>query len=253
MLDASKYYKKKLDEEKLISGIKPLDELLEGFERGVFYMLYDSPQVTASILKTLAVAAQLPVTHGGLNSKVVFVDAQNIFNPYSIGRKAVALGLSATSVLENIQISRAFIFPHLHEIITQNLEETAVINNAKLVLVSGIVPEPNLEMDDIKRMIEIMGVLNRLASVRKKVVVVSNYVALNSDYKPAGGKACQHYPNVIVRILTYEKLLKYRLIKHPSRPPKEVLYFLNEKKERRISNTRKLDYYFNKEKKNKKK
>ena len=246
MLDASKYYKKKLEEEKLLSGIKPLDELLEGFERRLFYMLYDSPQVTADILRTLAVVAQLPVSHGGLNSKVIFVDAQNIFNPYSIGRKAVQIGLSATNVLENILISRAFIFPHLHEIITNDLEEIAVVNNAKLILISGIVPEPNLEMEDIQRMIEVMGVLNRLASVRKKIVIVSNYVALNSDYKPAGGKACQHYPNVIVRILTYEKHLEYRLIKHPSRPPKKVLHFFPREKDKKLSNIRKLDYYFKK-------
>ncbi len=248
MLDAAKYYKKKLSEEKLLSGIEPLDDLLYGFERGIFYMLYDSPKVTADILRTLAVTAQLPLSHGGLNSKVVFVDAQNIFNPYIIGRKALIMSLSPTNVLENILISRAFIFPHLHEIIVNDLEETAVLNNAKLVLVSGIVPEPNLTSDDLQHLIEIMGVLRRLASVRKKIVVVSNYLALNSDYKPAGGKACQHYPHVLIRILTYDKHLEYRLIKHPSRAPKKILYFYDKSKQKEESHTKKLDYYFSKSK-----
>ncbi|MHA1268288.1 MAG: hypothetical protein ACTSPY_00755 [Candidatus Helarchaeota archaeon] len=250
MLDASKYYKKKLGQEILISGIKPLDDLLKGFERGLFYMLYDSPQITADILRTLAVVAQLPISHGGLDTKVVFVDAQNIFAPYVIGQKALTFGLSPTKVLENILISRAFIFPHLHEIITKDLEETSVINNAKLILVSGIVPEPNLVPEDLQHMIEIMGTLKRLASVRKKTVIVSNYLALNSDYKPAGGKACQHYPNIIIRILTYKKHLEYQLIKHPSQPHKKVLYFFKEDKDKtkdkKTMNIRKLDYYFRK-------
>ena len=247
MLDASKYYKKQLEQEKLISGIKPLDELLGGFEKGLFYMLYDSLGLTADILRSLAVTAQLPISHGGLNSKVIFVDAQNIFNPYIIGRKSISIGLSPTRVLKNIFISRAFIFPHLHEIITNSLEEITTVNNAKLVLVSGIVPEPNLAPEDLQHMIEIMGTLKRLASVRKKIVIATNYVALNSNYKPAGGKSCQHYPNIIVRIITFDNHIEYQLIKHPSRSYKKVLYFLDDGNNKKEKNIRKLDYYFGKQ------
>lgn len=72
------------------------------------------------ICHTLSVTAQLPVSMGGVNGKVIWIDTENSFRPSRVIEIAERFGVDGTAVLENIVYARAF--THEHQM---NLLQTA--------------------------------------------------------------------------------------------------------------------------------
>jgi len=80
----------------------------------------------------------LPFKKGGLNSRVVYVDGGNTFDPYAVSAIAQEYGLEPKSVLEKILISRAFTAYQLTALVFEKLEEALKRYRSKLVIVSDI-------------------------------------------------------------------------------------------------------------------
>lgn len=101
------------------SGIGDVDDMLGGgFEQGLFNLIYgETNSAITSLLLSVSVNSQLPSLNRGAGSKVVFIDAQNCFNPYTVSCKAAGLGLSPEAVLEGIYVSRAFTSGQVEELI----------------------------------------------------------------------------------------------------------------------------------------
>ena len=162
----------------LAIGISKLDEAFPGFQRGEFAVLVGHPLCTV-LSFLLSVRCQLSLRKGGLNSRVVYIDGGNTFDPYAVSAMAQEYGLEPISVLEKISISRAFTAYQLAALVFEKLEEALKRYRSKLVVISDITglfldcDVPKIEGRDI--FIRIIQYLLDLASKRRIVVVASHF------------------------------------------------------------------------------
>ncbi|MFB0501819.1 MAG: hypothetical protein ACETVP_05055 [Candidatus Bathyarchaeia archaeon] len=162
----------------LALGIPKLDEVFPGFQSGDFSVLVGRPLCTV-LSFLLSVRCQLPFRKGGLNSRVVYIDGGNTFDPYAVSAIAQEYGLEPRAVLEKILISRAFTAYQLTELVFEKLEETLKRYRSKLVVISDITglfldrDVPKIEGRDI--FLKMTQYLLDLAS-RRRAVVVASYV-----------------------------------------------------------------------------
>ncbi|MHA1277914.1 MAG: hypothetical protein ACTSQI_17130 [Candidatus Helarchaeota archaeon] len=238
-------HQEQLQKRHLLSDVNGLNQLLgNGFELGLFYLMYGSARMINSILLSMAVAAQLP-TERGLGSPVIFIDNDNIFNPYTLIRLAHSINLSPDAMLSRIFVARAFIWNHLGEIV-ENLDHLIEESAARLVLVSGLTTlfEGEYERRKSQMILEIANKLRNIAVDRKVVVAASTSLAKGSMNKPAGGKILAHMPHILIRVLQQGERINFRLMKHPSRPAMQIDHWLSQPQ--RVDPTRSLEHFFKK-------
>ena len=162
----------------LALGIPKLDEAFPGFQSGEFAVLVGRP-LSTMLSFLLSVRCQLPFKKGGLNSRVVYIDGGNNFDPYAVSAIAQEYGLEPRSVLEKILVSRAFTAHQLTALVFEKLEEALKRHRAKLVVISDITglfldcDVPKIEGRDI--FFEMTKHLLDLASRRRDVVIVSYF------------------------------------------------------------------------------
>ena len=218
----------------LLSDFSGLNRMMgKGFESGLFYLMYGSSRVINSSLLSMAVTAQRSIGGNG-NSSVVFIDNDNIFNPYSIISLALSVKLDPSSVLARIFVARAFIWNHLGEIV-ENLETLLEEKKARLVLISGLTTlfEGDFERKKHQTLLKIANKLRNLASEGQLIVVASAQLAPGSTHKPAGGKIIAHTPHVLIRALQQGDRIIFKLMKHPSYPEVETVQWLSTPKKPR--------------------
>ncbi len=159
-------------------GISKLDEAFPGFQRGEFAVLVGHPLCTV-LSFLLSVRCQRPFRKGGLNSRGVYIDGGNTFDPYAVSAIAQEYGLDPRSVLEKISISRAFTAYQLTALVFEKLEEALKRYRSKLVVVSDITglfldcDVPKIEGREI--FMRMTQHLLDLASNRRTVVVASYF------------------------------------------------------------------------------
>ena len=162
----------------LTLGMPKLDEVFPGFRGGDFVVLAGRSLGTM-LSFLLSVRCQLPLRKGGLNSRAVFIDGGNTFDPYAVSAIAQEFGFEPRSVLEKILISRAFTAYQLTELIFKKLEEALKRSRSKLVVVSDITglfldqDVPKIEGRHI--FLKICWYLSELASKRRAVIVASYF------------------------------------------------------------------------------
>jgi DNA repair protein RadA len=193
----------------------------------------------------MAVTAQLPTAGGGLDSGVIFIDNDNIFNTYSLIRLALSVNLNPNEVLARISVARAFIWNHLGEIV-DNLEALLEEQHARLVLVSGLTTlfEGEFEQKKHQMLLKIANKLRTLATDYDLIVVASTCLAQGSSRKPAGGKIMAHAPHVLIRAIQQGERVTFDLMKHPSSPERQRVQWLSRPK--RAPHTRALDQFLKK-------
>jgi len=118
-------------------GVAEIDEAFPGFRKGEFAALFGH-SLCMRLIFLLCVRCQLPLKKGGLNSRVVYVDGGNTFNPYAISAIAKEHGLEPRFALQGIIISRAFTAYQLAALVSERLEDTLKRYRSKLVIVSDI-------------------------------------------------------------------------------------------------------------------
>jgi len=162
----------------LALGIPKIDEVFPGFQSGDFAVLFGRPLCTM-LSFLLSVRCQLPLRKGGLNSRVVYIDGGNTFDPYAVSAVAQEYGLEPRSVLEKILISRAFTAYQLTALVFEKLKEALKRYRSKLVVVSDITglfldrDVPKTEGRDI--FMKMTQYLSEVAS-RRRAVVVASYI-----------------------------------------------------------------------------
>jgi RecA/RadA recombinase len=206
------------------TGIGDVDGMLGGgFEPGLFNLVYGETSASiTSLLLSAAVTSQLPSINNGAGSKVVFIDAQNCFNPYTVSCKAASLGLNPETILEGIFISRAFTSGQVEELILRKTEEEIGRTGARVLIVSGLTTlhladdRDKLKQETLSKLVEIYGRLHQLCLWKNIVVVASTKLAENSEYRPAGGRALAHYAQTHLMVRNRPRVTEYILVKHPS-------------------------------------
>ncbi|MHA1266044.1 MAG: hypothetical protein ACTSRS_12500 [Candidatus Helarchaeota archaeon] len=230
-------YKQQENTEKLrlLSSFEGLNQMLgDGFEPSFFYLLYGDLRIANTILLSLAVAAQMPQPVG-IDTAVVFIDNDNIFNPYTLIRYALTTKMNPTAVLARISVARAFIWNHLGEIVA-NLERRLEDQNARLVLVSGLTTlfEGEFERKKQQMLLKIVTTLRNLATDKNLLVIAATGLAEGSAYKPAGGKILSHAAHVLVRVLRQGRRITFDLLKHPARPAGQMIHWLSSPRKKQV-------------------
>lgn len=206
----------------LAIGIPKIDEAFLGFQRGDFAVLFGHP-ICRTLLFLLGVRCQLPLRKRGLNSRVVYIDGGNSFDPYGVSSIAREHGLEPKSVLERILVSRAFTAYQLAALVFEKLERTLKKCRGKLVIISDVtglfldrdVPEKE-GVDIFMKMIQY---LSELTSRRRAIIVASNFHRPYSSRSLFLDAVLFGRANVVVRLNGSQSVLKFVLEHHPSIKP----------------------------------
>jgi hypothetical protein len=158
--------------------VPELDELFPGFTSGDFAIVY-GPQSVTSFMSRLCVQAQLPKKLGGLESKVVFIDAANSSSLSDIVHAAELQHLNPETTIGNIHYLRAYTAYRLTTLITEKLEEIVKTSSVKLVVISDIVCSflnNNLDEQEAKAVYrQIMTYLSNFAK-KHRIIVIATYL-----------------------------------------------------------------------------
>ena len=215
------------------SGDSTLDELLNGgFRKDLLYLLCGDRKITSRILLETAVQyfksqAVVPSSGGesrrcsNFKQKVAIVDGNNKFNPYTVSKLAVSLGLSPTKVLESVLISRAFTYEQMVELLENKIAE---LEQVGAVFISGITSLwPNYDQRTFEDLLKAIGGIKRVLEKLDPLTVISAPKNEYSDFKPVGGNVLYHFSQVLVLIEDKKRYAEYKLIQHPSLPENRLI------------------------------
>ena len=118
----------------ITTGFESLDKSLI-LKKGQLAFLQGEPSNALSLL--LCVRATLPPPEG-FNSEVVFIDAGNLFDSYTVSQHAANHNFEIEKVQERIHLSRAFTHHQVYSLITEKLPAQLDEHQAKLAVVSDI-------------------------------------------------------------------------------------------------------------------
>ncbi|MFX1357688.1 MAG: hypothetical protein ACFFA8_10405 [Promethearchaeota archaeon] len=213
-------YKKYNDIPPISSGDTTLDELLGGggFHKDLVYLLYGDKETKrriTNVLLTTAVNAQKSFVNGGFGDriKVAFVDANNHFNPYNVGKYAVSQHLSPKQVLENIQVARAFTWDQMVELLENKLSK---LEHIKVVLISGITTLfHGYEKQTFEDLLKAISGIKKILERTNPLIVITAPLNEYSSFRPKGGKILSHFGNVLILIREGKRNVEYHLVQHP--------------------------------------
>ena len=158
--------------------VPEIDGLFPGFMSGDFAIVY-GPQSVTSFVSRLCVQAQLPKKLGGLESKVVFIDATNSSSLSDIVHASELQHLNLETTLVNVLCLRAYTAYRLTTLIMEKLEELVKTSGAKLVVISDIVSSflnENLDEQEAKAVYrQIMTYLSNFAK-KHRIIVIATYL-----------------------------------------------------------------------------
>lgn len=138
-----------------------LDVLLGGgFKESYLYEFYGQFATGKSeVGHTLAVRAQLPEEHGGLNGKVVFIDTENTFSPKRIKEigayvlKKYGLQGHPDQFLDKIFVARTFTSTDLYSFIMTNLPQLVKENpDIRLIIIDSVTAPFRAEYTDLNEL-----------------------------------------------------------------------------------------------------
>jgi len=200
----------------LTTGIDPLDRALI-LKKGQFVFLEGEPSHALSLL--LCVRATLPQ---GLDSDVVFIDAGNLFDTYTISQHIVNLGLESSRVQQRIHLSRAFTHHQVHSLIVEKLTTALDEYGARLAVVSDItalfcdpdVREKKEALDIFRRSVQFLG---NTAEQRNILIIATNQKTRNK----AMTDALIHTAHVSARLKDKGAYTQLIIARHPFIPQNE--------------------------------
>jgi RecA/RadA recombinase len=199
--------------------VPTIDGLFPGFKTGDFAIVYGPKSVT-SLMSQLCVRAQFPTQNGGLDSKVVFIDAANSSSLANIMQAAENQNLTPQEVFSKLNNFRAYTAYRLHSLIMEQLEEIVETSDAKLVIISDIVcPFLSDNVDDQEANAAYNQIMNYLSNFAKKhnITIIATYLSHESNRR---NTALQEITNAkagtLLRFTKTPYTSEVELEKHPS-------------------------------------
>ncbi len=200
----------------LTTGIESLDRALI-LKKGQFVFLEGEPSHALSLL--LCVRATLAQ---GLDSDVVFIDAGNLFDTYTIAQHIVNLGLESNRVQQRIHLSRAFTHHQVHSLIVEKLTTALDQYGARVAVVSDItalfcdpdVREKKEALDIFRRSVQF---LEKTAEQRNMIIVATN----QKTRSKAMTDALIHTAHVSARLKGNGAYTQLIIARHPFIPQSE--------------------------------
>ena len=200
----------------ITTGIESLDRALI-LKTGQFVFLEGEPSHALSLL--LCVRATLSQ---GLDSDVVFIDAGNLFDTYTISQHIVNLGLESGRVQQRIHLSRAFTHHQVHSLIVEKLTAALDEYGARFAVVSDItalfcdpdVREKKEALDIFRQSVQFLG---KTAEQRNMLIIATNQKARNKTMTDA----LMHTAHVSARLKDKGAYTQLIIARHPFTLQKE--------------------------------
>ncbi len=242
-ITAKELFEKRKNLEYISTGVKALDELLDGgIEVGsITEFIGEFGAGKTQVCHQLAVMVQLPRGEGGLGARALYIDTEGTFRPERIVQIARHKGLDPEKTLENIIYARAYNSDH-QMLLVDEAKKLVEKENIKLVVIDSLINHFRSEYPGRENLASRQQKLNkhisqlhRLASLYNVAVVVTNQVMAAPDVffgnplRPAGG-------NIMAHGCTYRIWLRKskegkriaKIIDSPKHAEKEVVFLITE-------------------------
>ncbi|MCP2502739.1 MAG: DNA repair and recombination protein RadA [Candidatus Thalassarchaeaceae archaeon] len=173
--------------QKLTSGTASIDELLGGgFETQSICEVYgEFGSGKTQIGHQLAVNTILPISQGGLNGEVFYIDTEDTFRPERIAQMAEAVGMDPSHAMERIHVARAYNSAH-QMLLVDEIKRMAKSIDVKLVIVDSLTSHFRSEYVGRGMLAPRQQKLNRhlkelkqLSDVQNALILVTNQVMSN--------------------------------------------------------------------------
>ena len=225
------------------TGSKSLDELLlGGIETQAvteFYGEFGSGK--SQVCFTLCAMAKQPISEGGLDGGVIYIDTEGTFRPERLNQIARARGFDPMLVLKNVAICKVYNSSHL-ELIVKDLGRYINEFNAKLVIIDSIIslhrseyPGRGTLADRQQRLNSILHKLIRLAEIFNIVIVITNQVQSSPDTffgdptKATGGNVIGHTSTYRIYLRKSGENRIAKMIDSPYHPYSDIRFTVNER------------------------
>lgn len=223
---------------RIATGSKGLDELLGGGveTNGITEMYGRFASGKTQLGFQLAVNAQLPVSKGGLDGTVLFIDTEGTFRPERVEANAKGAGLDPKKILDNIFVSR--VTSTEQQILTvERADKLVREKNVKLIIVDSLMALFRSEYIGRGALNERQQKLNahihklqKLADAYSLAVYITNQVMDNPGMlfgdptTPVGGNVVAHAATtrLYIRKSKEEKRI-VRLVDSPNMPEGETV------------------------------
>ena len=242
---AEMFYEKRKIKHKISTGSLALNRLLRGgVETAALTEFYGpSGSGKTQLCFTLSVVVQQPVSKGGLDGKVVYIDTEQKFRPERINEIACARGLNASNVLQNIRLSRPLDSSQQEKNIDGLLALLEKVKNVKLLIIDSIISHYRSEFvgreslpDRQHRLYKSMRQLGHISEIYDIAVVITNQIQSYPDYFTPD-KNVSTGGNLMAHASTYRIQLKHNassygsaaMVTSPYHPPSSEKYMINEK------------------------
>ena len=175
--------------QKLTSGTASIDELLGGgFEtQSICEVFGEFGSGKTQIGHQLAVNTILPLSQGGLNGEVFYIDTEDTFRPERIAQMAESVGIDPSDALERIHVARAYNSAH-QILLVDEIKRMAKNIDVKLVIVDSLTSHFRAEYVGRGMLATRQQKLNRhlkelkqLSDVQNSIILVTNQVMSKPD------------------------------------------------------------------------
>ncbi len=216
----------------------PLDDLLEGgISRGLIHGVIMPKAIMAPAYHQLLLNYAITVPREEWRP-IMLIEGINRFNPYLLSKMAVKHRIHPTSLLDLIQVARAFQYNQMIELVEEKLGEWIEQNESPgMIVIAGlnvdfeemitkdylkfdIRKNPNkgeLNLRPFDKLTRALGSFSKAIKSRPYIVL---YLAPHSHSlrKAAGGTFLHHYCNIITQVEPMERKWEYSLHQHPFLP-----------------------------------
>ena len=242
-MTAREYYEERKRISYISTGVKALDELLEGGveTRAITELIGEFGAGKTQLCHQLAVMVQLPPDRGGLSAKAIYVDTEGTFRPERIVQMAKFRGLEPEEALEGIIYARAYNSDH-QMLLVDKAKSIIEKERIKLLVIDSLVTHfraeypgrENLALRQ-QKLNKHLSQLMRLASIYDVAVVVTNHVMASPDVffgnplRPVGGHVVAHGCTYRIWIKKSKEGKRIaRIIDSPKHAEKETVFTISE-------------------------
>ncbi|MBP03947.1 MAG: DNA repair and recombination protein RadA [Euryarchaeota archaeon] len=224
---------------KLSSKVESIDDLLGGgFETQALVEVYGAfGSGKTQIGHQLAVNCTLPMSEGGFDGDVFYIDTEDTFRPERITQMARGHGLDPDQVLSRIHVARAYNSAH-QMLLVDEIKRMSKGLNVKMIIVDSLTSHFRAEFIGRGMLANRQQKLNRhlkdlkqLADVNNALVLVTNQVHSKPDAmwgdptKPVGGHVLAHASTFRLYLRKAKGGRRIaRLVDSPNLPDGECVY-----------------------------
>ena len=229
---------------KMTTGSGELDSLIDGIQKGLFYMFYGDLLPLDALSHRLLVNCILSVKEHGFESMAIcfnntdyYGHGKMILNPEKIANTAKVANIEPKIVSKNLYIQTAYNSQHQLQIAEEIAHLVEDNSEIKLIVINNLTKffrdsrvERRMETASIVK--EVVSLINRACAKNKISIVVTGDSNLSSKgviLRPIGGTYLKHIANVIVYLKnistsTFLPSFKATLVKHQyMKTPKSVI------------------------------